>query len=63
MQQPTMTHAQMRELVRRAYKPTTSREYTDDEVDAEIGRLFAGSESDTLDDFSLQLYARLHCAY
>lgn len=58
-----MTKDQMRKLVRKAYKPTASREYTDAEIDAEIEQLFTKGKEGMLDDFSLNLYARLQCAY
>lgn len=48
-----------RVLIRKAYKPTASREYTDSEVDAEIERLEVGLVEDSLDDFSLHLGCQL----
>jgi hypothetical protein len=64
MQKPSMTKDQMRKVVRKAYTPTASREYTDAEVDSEIDRLMTkGKDGYLMDDFSIHLYARLHCTY
>ncbi len=58
-----MTQEQMRKIVRKAYKPTAPREYTDAEVDAEIKSLARKADNGMLDDFCLGLWARLQCAY
>lgn len=49
----------LRKAVRKAYKPTASREYTDTEVDYEIERLKREVADGTADDFSLALYCQL----
>jgi hypothetical protein len=54
-----MTQEQKRKIVRKAYKPTASREYTNAEVDFEIDRLKQKGKDGMLDDFSLALYCQL----
>lgn len=50
---------QLRKIVRKAYKSTASRDYTDVEVDHEIDRLKRTVADGTADDFSLALYCDL----
>ena len=57
-----MNQEQKRKVVRKAYKPTASREYTDAEVDAEIASLQRKEKEGMLDDFSLHLFCQLDLA-